>query len=73
MVMVSEKAFENKVKIRNNVKILIQNIEILKLPPLALKVEWFTDMNIYDIKSFVHNFLCISFCYVHLYKYTLFH
>ena len=54
MVMVSEKAFENKVKIRNN--ILIQNIEILKLPPLSLKVEWFTDMNMYDIKGFVHNF-----------------
>ena len=31
IVMVSEKAFENKVKIRNNVEILIQNIEILKL------------------------------------------
>ena len=39
MVMISEKAFENKVKIRNNVKIVIQNIEILKLPPLSLKVE----------------------------------
>ena len=56
MVMVSEKAFENKVKIRNNVEILIQNIEILKLLPLSLKVEWFTDMNIYEIKAFVHTF-----------------
>ena len=56
MVMISEKAFENKVQIRNNVTILIQNIAILKLPPLSLKVEWFTDMNIYDIKAFVHNF-----------------